>query len=92
MSDEEIDLRESERLDTIDLYEGEIEWIKSLSEDDDFIEQDYKVEQPKALIKKLKKEIEIIKEDKNFNYVKYWKRLNRITEPHYIELIPIGDV
>lgn len=88
---EEIDLKESERLDTIDLYEGEIEYIKSLSEDDDFIEQDYKVEKPKALIKKLKREIEIIKEDKNFNYVKYWKRLNQITEPHYIELIPIED-
>jgi len=37
---EEIDLIESERLDTIYLYEGEIEYIKSLSEDDDFIEQD----------------------------------------------------
>jgi hypothetical protein len=91
MSDKEIDLSESERLDTIDLYEGEIEWIKSLSEDDDFIDQDFIIERPKILIKKLKNEIEIIKEDKNFNYVKYWKRLNRITEPHYIELTAIQD-
>ena len=88
---DEIDLKESERLDTIDLYEGEIEWIKSLSEDDDFIEQDIKVEQPKILIKKLKKEIELIKEDTKFNYIKYWKRLNRITEPHYIELTSLID-
>ena len=81
----EEDLEATEREDILDLYKGEIEYVKSIirGEDDDFIDNDDNIIEPETYLKTLKQHYKSILNCPKLNYDSYMTKLTNLQEKHY---------
>ena len=83
--DESVDLEGYEKDDVIDMFLGEIEYLKNKDEMSDFIVDEIQINDIERVIQIMENEVSDLINDEEFTYDKYMDRLYSIRTVFYIE-------